>query len=781
MSSENIAPRVRFRPWVEAGFTSELLPIIPPGAEISEKSTVRPEHRGKTPGVLNSSGTWGGLTGQWSETLYATEADAKKWSKWGASVGLQSRKFLGLDIDVEDSAVVDELRELAQAYLGFAPERYRDGSPRRLFMYEAGELIHKWRVAWLDKDGVKHACELLGHGQQFVCSGPHPKGGKYVWNEWPRADELTPIMLSHVEAFFAAVRDLVQRTGGQVVTGADGSVSSSTRKALTDTSLWAPRPELVLDALKAWKNTAENVPTHDDFVTALAAIKGALGAAAAAHFPDVLHWALGYEGNDEDYVTKTWDSIAETALGWEWLAGHARAAGFTGDADADFDDTGESDIAATPYDRVTARYVYVQQQDRFYDQKTGLLITPKAFNTANTTLAPYGSSGQHTAEAQFHNARAANKATIATYRPGKDLLLQEENEVGVPVRAVNLWRPSPLKPWPADVTDADVAPFRELTTELFGPEGEPAREHILDMLAFAVQYPGVKINHAPVLLGEQGVGKDTFLQPFIEAVGQHNVRPIKTEELAGQFTDFLRAQVCIVSEMASFSKREQYNRLKDWIAAPPLYVLVNRKNEKPFTIPNQQLWIFTTNYDNAIVIDEGDRRFWVHRCLLERPREREFYKRIYHFYEHEDGNAKVFRWLLQRDVSAFDPKARPPMTEAKRSMVDQSHPAGVRYIRDLFAEGGAFAARSVVITGELLETVRRDWNAPLQINSKNVIAALRLEGFRTTEHLRVRLVNEGMRQLWVRDPSGLLAQLSADKLRERYLAEVAEQTKAEAA
>jgi AAA domain len=59
---------------------------------------------------------------------------------------------------------------------------------------------------------------------------------------------------------------------------------------------------------------------------------------ASAHFPDVLDWALAYEANDEEYVERTWNSIHDSAVGWRWLAAHARAGGFMGDVDADFDD-----------------------------------------------------------------------------------------------------------------------------------------------------------------------------------------------------------------------------------------------------------------------------------------------------------------------------------------------------------------------------------------------------------------------------------------------------------
>jgi hypothetical protein len=64
-SNKNAQP-TGFRRWYAAGFMSELLPIIPPNAKLREGTTVRPEHRGKTPGVRNADNTWSGLSGKWS-------------------------------------------------------------------------------------------------------------------------------------------------------------------------------------------------------------------------------------------------------------------------------------------------------------------------------------------------------------------------------------------------------------------------------------------------------------------------------------------------------------------------------------------------------------------------------------------------------------------------------------------------------------------------------------------------------------------------------------------
>jgi hypothetical protein len=192
-----------FKRWHELGFTSELLPIIPPDATVAAGSSVRPEYRGKTPGVRNEDGTWNGLGGPWSVDLQATVKDAKQWQSWGASVGLQGRTFPGLDIDVEDAALASLITELARDCLGFAPVRSRTGFPRRLLMYRAAEPLKKRRLAFTYQ-GEKQAVELLGLGQQYVVEGGHPKGGAYALDEHWHADTLTEIDAEHVVIVLSA-------------------------------------------------------------------------------------------------------------------------------------------------------------------------------------------------------------------------------------------------------------------------------------------------------------------------------------------------------------------------------------------------------------------------------------------------------------------------------------------------------------------------------------------------------------------------------------------------
>ena len=56
---------------------------------------------------------------------------------------------------------------------------------------------------------------------------------------------------------------------------------------------------------------------------------------------------------------------------------------------------------------------------------------------------------------------------------------------------------------------------------------------ITNWLAHRVQHPGEKTNHALVLGGGQGIGKDTILQPVKMAVGAWNFQDISPDQSAG--------------------------------------------------------------------------------------------------------------------------------------------------------------------------------------------------------------------------------------------------------
>jgi Family of unknown function (DUF5906) len=764
---------IAFRRWFRAGFGSELMPIIPPDATLSPKSSARPENRGKTPGVRNDNGMWVGLVGKWADKLKTTVRHAKRWAGWGASVGLQCRIFNVADLDIEDEAMAQAIESIAIRIFGRALVRYRDGSPRRLLLYKAKGKLRKRRIAWRDDTGTIHAIDWLAYGQQFVCEGPHPKGGSYRWRD-PHPcdvgiDGVTEITEEQVNRFFVEVVQYIEMMGYELTASTGGGVgSSSNAKPLGDTSLHAPSPQLVLDVLAAVPCNEETFTSRDEFVLVLRAIKAALGAARQEHWPAVLDWSLQYPGSEPDYIEKIWDSFDDSKVGWDFFAAWASRYGYTGGAQGDFaTEDPNARIPETPSEKMIKRYVWIEALGRFYDEQTGHLIAGREFNAANVAVATFGRSGDKTAEAEFLNASNARKVDTVTSRPGEPVITTETNEYGVTVSAVNLWRPSNVKP-DASATDRDVEPWLDLVTKLFG-KGTPEYEHFLDYWAYLLQNPGRKIGHALVIIGGQGVGKDSVLAPLFEAVGDHNVAPIDTATLANQWTHYLKAQIIYVQEIHQQGRRDQYNHLKPFISSQRTRLQVNEKGLRQYFVPNHQNWIIASNHGDAIALDDDDRRFWVHRVLIDEPPGDDYFTK-YRAWLAAGGFEKVYGWLLRRDVGGFNPMARPPMTTAKRAMLEETQPAPVRLLRGLLVDDGPFANRDLMIANDLSRALD-DWTLPQGVVAKHAVAALKAAGFKPGH--RVRLGRD-VRQLWARN---LPARLSPDKMRDLYLAEVAEEGK----
>jgi hypothetical protein len=220
--------------------------------------------------------------------------------------------------------------------------------------------------------------------------------------------------------------------------------------------------------------------------------------------------------------------------------------------------------------------------------------------------------------------------------------------------------------------------------------------------------------------------------------------------------------------------------MKSYLAAPPNTVEVNRKNVQPYNIPNVGWWVLFSNFENAALIENSDRRYWVHKCCLEVPREKEYYDRLWDFYNKSQGCEKVYGHLMQRDVSAFNPAAPPPFTEAKRDMIAATQPETVRRLREaLLGPDGPFSGHTILLAGDVRQAaaaedrkrvMEDEWHTLSDISDKHLGMALTAAGFVQYRHHEFNHDGKKCRP-WVRRTDGELAKLPFDEIRGRYFAE----------
>lgn len=201
-------------------------------------------------------------------------------------------------------------------------------------------------------------------------------------------------------------------------------------------------------------------------------------------------------------------------------------------------------------------------------------------------------------------------------------------------------------------------------------------DHIINWLAHRVQKPQEKINHALVLGGKPGIGKDTLLEPVKQAVGAWNCQEIAPNAMLGRFNGFVKSVILRVSEardLGDVDRHAFYDHMKTIIAAPPDVIRVDEKHLREYPVPNVCAVIITTNYKtNGLYLPEDDRRHYVAWSDLdENPFAEKYWDDLWIWYD-RGGFEHVTAYLAQRNLSGFNAKAPPLKTEAFWHMVNSN-------------------------------------------------------------------------------------------------------------
>jgi hypothetical protein len=191
---------------------------------------------------------------------------------------------------------------------------------------------------------------------------------------------------------------------------------------------------------------------------------------------------------------------------------------------------------------------------------------------------------------------------------------------------------------------------------------------IIRWLACRVQRPADKINHALVLGGAQGIGKDTLLEPVKHAIGPWNFHEVSPQNLLGRFNGFAKSVILRVNEardLGDVNRYQFYDHLKSYTAAPPDVLRVDEKHLREYSVPNICGVVITTNHKtDGIYLPADDRRHYV--AWSDRTKtdfSPDYWNKLWRWYDN-GGCRHVASYLAALDLSTFDPKAPPPKTEA---------------------------------------------------------------------------------------------------------------------
>jgi Family of unknown function (DUF5906) len=261
-----------------------------------------------------------------------------------------------------------------------------------------------------------------------------------------------------------------------------------------------------------------------------------------------------------------------------------------------------------------------------------------------------------------------------TWCPGEPMLIRDRlvAEGGwtdyAGAACFNLYRPPTLE----HGEPAEADPWLAHVKRVFGD----AAGHIVSWLAQRVQRPGEKINHALVLGGAQGIGKDTMIEPVKRAVGPWNCSEVSPQHVLGRFNGFLKSVILRVNEardLGDVNRFQFYDHLKAYTASPPDVLRVDEKNLREYSVLNCTGVIITSNHKaDGIFLPADDRRHFVAWSDLSKDEfTPSYWNGLWRWYD-EGGAGHVAAYLAALDLTGFDPKAPPPKTPAFWDIVDAS-------------------------------------------------------------------------------------------------------------
>lgn len=555
--------------------------------------------------------------------------------------------LVGIDVDVEDFSVI----RCVEKAIG-CPVPVKKGKKGATYFVRIDREIKTHKIP-LTRDGKKTpAIDVLARGAQTVVPPSiHPE--TKLPYQWIAGKPLTEITLRELPVFSDSLLDEIRG--------------------------FLRNPDDPIQALNdmQWMGVGGGGNTHDICLSAVSSMVARKWTDADIHERIARAKREACENAGEPYDWPHAEKVIQ-----EWI---------DSSRDKKFDTTAKQRKNDVPMEIIN-RYVYVIELDRMLDRVKGVLLNKHTFDNvhARDMPKPWVTMVTHP-DLVFVDK--------LTYAPNQPQVCKEKSFGSEAILdCFNMYYGPDLEP-----EEGDVQPFIQLVMDVC--DGVPAAyHHVFSFLAHMVQFPGERINHALVIQGKQGIGKDSIFLAMEKVLGSQNCGIVTLQQVESQFNTWaFGKQMIVFSEMLASGRRSVYNKCKNYVTDP--IIEVNTKHLAVQRIPNRANYVFFTNYKHALSIDPSDRRMWVWYSNME-PKDAEYYKRFYRWLNDKRSAMHLLQWLNAYDTSTFNPTAAPPMTDAKKSMIRASSSEVEQTLREAHEAGTWPMAYDIVSVSHLVAALR---------------------------------------------------------------------------
>jgi Uncharacterized protein conserved in bacteria len=241
----------------------------------------------------------------------------------------------------------------------------------------------------------------------------------------------------------------------------------------------------------------------------------------------------------------------------------------------------------------------------------------------------------------------------------------------------NLWGGWPTKPQKGSC-EILLDLLRYLCSGEENKDSTAVFEWVLKWLAYPLQHQGAKMRTALIFHGPQGAGKNLFFEAYAAIYGEYG-RIIGQTEIDDKFNDWASRKLFMIADEV-VARQELFhikNKIKALITGDK--IRINPKNVAAHDERNHANILFLSNEVQPLVLEKDDRRFTVVWVPDKLPKN--YYSDVAEEI-HAGGIAALHDYLLNLDLGDFNEYSEPPMTQAKRDLIEINLESGQRFIDD---------------------------------------------------------------------------------------------------
>ena len=265
---------------------------------------------------------------------------------------------------------------------------------------------------------------------------------------------------------------------------------------------------------------------------------------------------------------------------------------------------------------------------------------------------------------------------------------------------------------------------------------------LIRWLAYPLQNKGAKMATSILMHGNiHGAGKSLFFGGIVEKIYTKYHKTLDQRDLESQYNDWADEVLFLLFEEIANNKTKHgmMGFIKHLITGSKLSI--HQKFLSSMQQANHMNTVFLSNHTQPLPIEENDRRFLVLYPKSIVPQD--LLDRVVRDIESSDVIEAFYTALLQIDLTGFNAHTKPPMTRAKREIIEYTRPGYDTFITQWIA-GETEYPYSSCTTMQLYDAYQR-WS---KITNEHVVSLKRFMG----EAKKYNVVSSEKQEHW-RKPS----------------------------